>query len=174
MGAAETAIDRLSRAVDALIASARAAGDDVYQIPGEGEWSAMQNLAHVAEFVPFWAVRARDFAIGRLGEQPFGRTPEEWDQRAVAVSEHANANLESMIDKVKGGLATAVEALRDIPEDGWNRTGVLEPNALRQSVGELVELRLLGHVESHVRQAAEAAATNVARPEAGFRSASTD
>jgi hypothetical protein len=174
MGAAETAIDRLSRAVDALIASARAAGDGVYQIPGEGEWSAMQNLAHVAEFVPFWAVRARDFAIGRLGEQPFGRTPEEWDQRALAVSEHANASLESMIDKVKGGLATAVEALRNIPEDGWNRTGVLEPDTPPLSVAELVELRILGHVESHVRQAAEAAATKGARPEAGSRSAATE
>jgi DinB superfamily len=174
MGAADTAIDRLSRAVDELITSARAAATSLYQTPGEGEWSAMQNLAHVAEFVPFWAVRARDFAIGRLGEQPFGRTPEEWDQRAAAVTEHANASLESMIDQVKEGLATAVAALRDIPEDGWIRTGVLEPDAPRQSVAELVELRVLGHVESHVRQAAEAAATNASRPEAGSRSAATE
>ena len=79
-----------------------------------------------------------------------------------------------MIDSVKAGLATAVEALREIPEDGWSRTGVLEPDAPRQSVAELIEQRVLGHVESHVRQAAEAAATTEARPEAGSRSATTE
>jgi DinB superfamily len=163
---------RLERAVDQLITSARLLGQELYHRPGEREWSAMENLAHVAEFVPFWAVRARDFALGRLRDEPFGRAPEEWDQRAAAVAAHGNDSLEPMVDRLKAGLTTAVAALRSIPDDRWSVVGSLEVNGPRQSVAELVEERVLSHVEAHVRQAADAGATAL-KPGAGSRPAAT-
>jgi DinB superfamily len=146
---------RLTHGVEDLIARAEAVGVDLYHVPAEGEWSAMQNLAHVAELVPFWSRRARDVALGRA--ERFGRTPEEWDQRAEAVASHGRDALPAMLSSLRAALRDGVAALREIPDDAWSRSAELEAGGQRLTVAELVELRLTGHVEAHLRQATDAA-----------------
>jgi hypothetical protein len=152
---------RLTHAVEVLIAAAEAVGADLYRAPDEGEWSAMENLAHVVELVPFWTQRARDVALGRV--ERFGRTPEEWDQRAEAVAAHAKDDLPSMLSSLRSALTIGIDALREIPDDAWSRAAELEAGGQRLTVAELVELRLTGHVEAHVRQATDAARSASAR-----------
>jgi hypothetical protein len=155
MPTSDEVVARLTRGVEDLIAAAEMVGADLYQAPGKGEWSAMQNLAHVAELVPFWAQRARDVALGRV--ERFGRTPEEWDQRAEAVAAHGNDDLPIMLSSLRAALADGVAALREIPDDAWSCSAELEAGGQRLTVAELVDWRLNGHVEAHVRQATEAA-----------------
>ncbi len=129
----------------------------VHQMPGEGEWSAIETLAHVAELVPFWAQRARQIADGTLGERPYERTPEENAQRGAAVAEHGRDSLPAMVTRLRSSAAEAAAMLREIPDDRWAQTGHYQPGSPGQTVSEIVAQRIIGHVQAHTRQAAEAA-----------------
>jgi len=155
MNTADSVTQRLERAVHDLISAVESLDTELFATPSDGEWSAMQNLAHVAELVPFWSQRARDVALGRV--ERFGRTPQEWDQRAEAVAAHGNDDLPTMLSSLRSALTTGVGALREIPDEAWSRSAELEAGGQRLTIAELVELRLTGHVEAHVRQASEAA-----------------
>ena len=172
MSTSEVAAQRLERAVEALIRATESLGPELYQLPGDGEWSAMQNLAHVTELVPFWSQRVREVADGLRADRPFGRSPEEWDQRSAAVQDHAADDLQTMIASLRSALTTATVALRAIPEDGWTRSSELEPGEPRQTAADIFEQRIVGHVEAHLRQATDAVARAAARPEEESRSAS--
>src|SRR6266568_3588316 len=57
----------------------------LYQSPAENEWTIMQNLAHIVEFMPYWAGE-----IEKLVAEPgrnFGRTPQDVG-RLKGISEH--------------------------------------------------------------------------------------
>jgi hypothetical protein len=152
----ETA-QRLEAATADLLDASAAFAPRLHDAPTEGEWSAMQNLAHVAEFVPFWSQRVRDFALGSLGERMFGRTPEEWDQRSDAVEQHAADALASAQQRVRDGAALAARALREVPDAAWDRTVQLEDGGQFFTLQQVVEQRVIGHLRSHIRQASDAA-----------------
>ena len=143
--------------MDRLIESVATLGSDrLYELPGEGEWSAMQTLAHVAEFVPFWAARALEFANGRLGDRPFDRTPDEWSSRSAAVAQHGSDALTTMLARLQSSRDEAVATLRAIPDAAWTRLAT-DDNGEQHELAAWIARRLLGHVESHVRQAVVAA-----------------
>lgn len=124
-------------------------GDAVYQEPGEGEWSVMKALAHVAEILPYWAGQARDVAEGDA-KQPFGRTHEDPD-RIAAVEEHARDPLDEVLPRLRSGLAEAAATLRAIPADGWTRTG-RHARRGEMTVAQIVDLFLIEHVDEHAKQ----------------------
>ena len=124
-------------------------GDAVYQEPGEGEWSVMKALAHVAEILPYWSRQAQAVAEGE-GGQPFGRTHEDPD-RIAAVEEHAHDSLDEVLHRLRAGLGEATATLRAIPPDGWARTGRHSRRG-EMTVEEIVDLFLIEHVEEHAGQ----------------------
>jgi uncharacterized damage-inducible protein DinB len=129
----------------------------VHQTPGEGEWSAIETLAHVAESVPFWAQRARQIANGTLGDQPFERTPEESAQRTAAIAEHGRDSLAAMVRRLQSSATDSAAILREIPDQSWGKTAHYEPGSTNQTVSEIVTQRIVRHVQAHTRQAAQAA-----------------
>ena len=57
----------------------------LYQSPGQDEWTVMENIAHIIEFMPYWADESAKL-IAQPG-QNFGRTQQhEGRLRALAVS----------------------------------------------------------------------------------------
>ncbi len=109
----------------------------------------MKILAHVAEFVPYWADQALTLASGPEGAA-FGRTHDD-PQRIAAVTEHATDALDTAIDRVERGLARAATVLAAIPSDGWTRKGRHSRRG-EMSVAEIVESFMLGHLEEHAHQ----------------------
>ena len=124
--------------------------------PGGEAWTAMQVLGHVAEFVPFWARRARGVAASDHDGIDFSRTPAEWDLRRASVEEDAQVPLETMIARLERGTTEAVALLRAIPADGWSKRGRHWEHGL-MTVEELVDRLMLGHLEAHREQARAAA-----------------
>jgi hypothetical protein len=150
--------ERVEAAMMSLVHTVEGLGEAaVHRLPREGEWSAMQTLAHVAEIVPFWAKRARDVAEQRRGDESYDRTPAEYELRNAAVAEHGSDSLDTMLARLRAALAEGVSILRAIPEEGWARTAVSRSEQAVQSVAEIVEARIIRHVEAHAQQAAEAA-----------------
>jgi uncharacterized damage-inducible protein DinB len=129
----------------------------VQQLPGEGEWSAIETLAHVAESVPFWAQRAGQIADGTLGDRPYERSPEESSQRNAAIAEHGRDGLAVMVRRLQSSATDATAILRQIPDQGWGKTAHYEPGSESQTVSEIVTQRIVRHVQAHTRQAAQAA-----------------
>src|SRR5437660_10872754 len=64
--------------------------EKLYVSPTENEWTIMQNLSHIVEFMPYWANEIEKL-VARPG-QNFGRTMQH-EGRIRAINEHGRDNL---------------------------------------------------------------------------------
>src|SRR6266571_7157886 len=64
--------------------------EKLYKEPIAGEWSIMQNLAHIIEFMPYWGHEIEKL-VAHPG-QNFGRTMQD-EGRLQALEEHGGDNL---------------------------------------------------------------------------------
>lgn len=143
---------RLAVSVERLLERASALPpDELHRGPGGEEWSVMQVLAHTAEYLEYWARQAAAVAARSEDGLPFGRTHDD-PARIAAVAEHAGDRIADVAPRIRTALASAMETLRRIPEDGWRRTGRHERRGL-MSVEQIVDAFLLAHAEEHLAQA---------------------
>src|SRR3989454_11622874 len=63
----------------------------LHQRPTDDEWTIMENLAHIVEFMPYWAGEIEKL-VAAPG-QNFGRTAQD-ARRLQAISEHGSDRLE--------------------------------------------------------------------------------
>src|SRR6266550_5503271 len=75
--------DELNQLIDGPLA--RLDRSKLYEAPAENEWTIMQNLAHIVEFMPYWAGEIEKL-VTTPGEN-FGRTPQDVG-RLKGISEH--------------------------------------------------------------------------------------
>ena len=146
-------LERLSRELVGRLGPV--AAEARYETPATEAWSAIEVLAHVAEFVPYWADQAAQVA-GRddAGDRPFGRTHDD-PARIAAVRDHARDPYESLARRLEEVTASAAATLRAIPADAWARTAVHARRGT-MSVEQIVRQFLLDHLVEHTEQAAAA------------------
>ncbi len=92
----------------------------LYQSPAENEWTIMQNLAHIVEFMPYWAGE-----IEKLVTEPgrnFGRTAQDGG-RLRGISEHAKDSLASIKAALPGSYARLHEILGSLKDSDLELTG---------------------------------------------------
>ena len=65
----------------------------LYQRPTDDEWTIMENLAHIVEFMPYWASEIEKL-VAAPG-QNFGRTAQD-ARRLQAISEHGSDSREQI------------------------------------------------------------------------------
>ncbi len=143
--------DLLRRALDAD-------PDSLYRAPAEGEWTAMQTLAHVAEVLRFWAGQAHAVATYPANRPRFGRATIDFERdpdRLAAIEQHGFDSVESMAGAIHTSLSDAVRIVRSIPAAAWDRVGI-HPEHGDETVRHIVDEYLLHHVERHLRQLDEA------------------
>lgn len=143
--------ERLRAAAAPLLDRARGLRQSsaLYAAPDAETWSAIKVLAHVAEFVPYWAREARTVAAST--ETPaFGRTHDD-GARIAAVADHADDPLARAIGRLDGALADAEEILTAIPADAWGRRG-RHPRRGEMTIAEIIDTFVLGHLDEHCRQ----------------------
>ncbi|MDQ6857788.1 MAG: DinB family protein [Chloroflexota bacterium] len=145
--------ERLRAAAAPLLERARQVPPDrLYAAPDAETWSVMKILAHVAEFVPYWAREALKVATAADGAA-FGRTHED-PARIAAVADHATDTLARATDRVQAALADAVADLKKIPDGTWDRRGHHSRRG-EMTVAGILETFMLGHLEEHRQQLEE-------------------
>jgi hypothetical protein len=127
---------------------ARVDASKPYQSPAENEWTIMQNLSHIVEFMPYWAGE-----IEKLIAEPgceFGRTPDDVG-RLHGISEHALDSLSRIKATLPGSYARLDQVL------GRMKDSDLELSGKHVRYGEkpldwLIEEFITNHLSGHVEQ----------------------
>ena len=119
----------------------------LYQSPAENEWTIMQNLAHIVEFMPYWAGE-----IDKLLAEPgceFGRTHDDLG-RLQGISEHEMDSLSSIKAALPGSYARLDGVLARLKDSDLQLTGKhvrYGEKPLHWFIDEFVTDHLIGHVE---------------------------
>src|SRR6266702_7821089 len=80
----------------------------LYQSPAENEWTIMQNLSHIVEFMPYWAGEIEKL-VAAPG-QNFGRTMQH-EGRMRAVNEHVRDSLAQIKEALPGSYVRLEDVL---------------------------------------------------------------
>ncbi len=121
--------------------------EKLYVTPAPGEWSIMQNLAHVVEIMPYWGNEIAK-AVREPG-QKFGRTAEDLD-RLRALEEHGRDALTEARNALPGSYARLDQVLATIKESDLDLTAIHKKygeRTLDWFIDEFVTRHLAGHVE---------------------------
>lgn len=94
--------------------------EKLYQTPTESEWTVMENLAHIAEFMPYWGNEATKL-VARPG-QKFGRTMDD-EGRQAALCEHGHDSLAQLRAALPGSYARLDNVLSRLNDSDLELTG---------------------------------------------------
>lgn len=118
----------------------------LYQTPTENEWTIMENLAHIVEFMPYWGEE-----VAKLVAQPgrnFGRTMQH-EGRQAALREHGRDTLEQARAALPSSYAHLDEILSRLQDRDLELTGQhvkLGERTLAWFVREFITEHLHNHV----------------------------
>jgi len=148
---------RLVMVLDGILVQVRTVPPDALQRRSqEGEWTAMELLAHVAEILPYWAHQARELSERSQDGELFGRStvnPDDDPGRLAAIEGHKGDQLAAIETLIRTGLTQAVADVRAIQDSKWGRNGT-QANGQVTTVAQIVDQRLIGHLQSHAEQLA--------------------
>ena len=118
----------------------------LYESPMENEWTIMQNLAHIVEFMPYWANE-----IKKLVAEPgrnFGRVATD-EGRLQGIDQHSRDNLEQVKAALPGSyrrLEDVLDSLRDSDLEITGRHVKFGEQTLEWFIEEFVSKHLSDHV----------------------------
>lgn len=92
----------------------------LYQTPTENEWTIMENLAHIVEFMPYWGDEVAKL-VAHPG-QNFGRTMQH-EGRQAALREHGHDTLAQIRAALPHSYAHLDEILSRLQDSDLELTG---------------------------------------------------
>lgn len=119
----------------------------LYRQPAENEWTIMENLAHIVEFMPYWANEIEKL-VAAPG-QNFGRTMQDAG-RLQAINEHGSDELEQIRAALPGSYARLEQVLGKLKDSDLELTGHhprFGDQALAWFIEDFVTHHLAGHLE---------------------------
>ncbi|HVU68163.1 MAG TPA: DinB family protein [Ktedonobacteraceae bacterium] len=125
--------------------------EKLYQTPTENEWTVMESLAHIVEFMPYWANEVAGL-VAHPG-QPFGRTHEH-EGRLAALREHGHDSLAQARAALPGSYARLDEVLSQLTDSDLALTGHHSRRG-EQSLAYFIEEFITRHLYDHVEQIRE-------------------
>ena len=142
----QSSYNDLNQLIDGALATLEA--NKLYQSPAENEWTIMQNLAHIVEFMPYWAGEIEKL-VAAPG-QNFGRTMQH-EGRMRAVNEHGRDSLAQIKEALPGSYVRLEDVLGGLKDSDLELTG-RHVKFGEQSLGWFMEEFVTGHLSSHVEQ----------------------
>jgi DinB superfamily len=136
----------LNRLIDGALAALEP--NKLYKVPVENEWTIMQNLAHIVEFMPYWAHEVEKL-VAAPG-QNFGRTMQD-EGRLRAINEHDRDSLAEIKAALPGSYARLAEVLGKLKDSDLQLTGSHIKYG-EQSLGWFIEEFITRHLINHVEQ----------------------
>ena len=118
----------------------------LYQEPTENEWTIMESLAHIVEFMPYWADEVTKL-VARPG-QNFGRT-QQHEGRLAALREHGHDTLSQARAALPGSYAHLDETLSRLHDSDLELTGQhvkFGERTLAWFIEEFITKHLHGHI----------------------------
>ncbi len=119
----------------------------LYEPLVEGEWTLMESLVHIVEFMPFWADEAAKL-VANPG-QNFGRTHKD-EARIRAISEHK----EDSLNETRGALTrsymyldTVLSTLQDSDLDLKGRHSKFGEQTLDWFIQEFITNHFTNHIQ---------------------------
>ncbi|HLZ81375.1 MAG TPA: DinB family protein [Ktedonobacteraceae bacterium] len=122
--------------------------EKLYIPSSEDEWSIMQNLAHIVEFMPYWAGEIEKLVTAP--GQNFGRTAQN-EGRLRAISEHGRDRLEQVKAALPASYTRLEEVLGNLQDSDLELTGHHYKFG-EKSLEWFIEDFVTGHLKSHVDQ----------------------
>ena len=138
--------DALNRLIDGPLA--HLPPDKLYESPGNNEWTIMENLAHIVEFMPYWADQ-----IARLVAHPgqnFGRVQQD-ERRLKAIRDHAHDSLAQIKALLPPSHARLQEVLASLHDSDLQLTG-LHSRYGEKPLEWFMEDFVTGHLRAHLAQ----------------------
>ena len=92
----------------------------IYQSPSSGEWTIMENLAHIIEFLPYWGKE-----IAQLVAHPglnFGRTQQD-EGRLRGIAEHKSDSLAQVKETLPESYEHLDKVLRQLRDSDLELMG---------------------------------------------------
>jgi uncharacterized damage-inducible protein DinB len=118
--------------------------------PGEGEWSAMQILAHMVEMIPYWLSHCQ-LVIAAEGERPqIGRSLDA-PERLEGVERADTADLAELLGRLEEEVRAAAASIRQMSAAERGKKAVYL-NGEEITVADIIERFIVGHAESHREQ----------------------
>ncbi len=122
--------------------------EKLYQAPTENEWTVMESLAHIAEFMPYWADEVAKL-VAHPG-QNFGRTSAD-EGRQAALREHGHDSLVQIRAALPGSYAHLDAVLSKLNESDLSLTGHHSSRG-EKTLEWFIEEFITKHLSDHVIQ----------------------
>jgi uncharacterized damage-inducible protein DinB len=120
----------------------------LYQSPAENEWTIMQNLTHIVEFMSYWAGEFEKL-VAEPGRN-FGRTQQDVG-RLQGISEHEMDSLKAIKAALPGSYARMDEALGSLKDSDLQLTGKHVKQG-EKPLGWFIEDFVTDHLSGHIEQ----------------------
>jgi uncharacterized damage-inducible protein DinB len=120
----------------------------LYQRPADNEWTIMESLAHIVEFMPYWADEIEKLVA--VPGQNFGRTLQDI-RRLRAISEHGSDDLERIRAALPGSYARLEQVLGELKDSDLELTGH-HSRFGGQALAWFIEDFVTHHLTSHLEQ----------------------
>ena len=120
----------------------------LYQSPAENEWTIMQNLAHIVDFMPFWAGEIKKVVADPGCE--FGRTLNDVG-RLQGISKHEMDSLNSIKGALPESYQRLDEVLRTLLDSDLELTGK-HVRYGEKSVEWIIREAITNHLRVHMEQ----------------------
>ncbi len=143
---AQKSYAELQRLIDGPLASLETS--KLYKAPAANEWTIMQNLWHIIEFMPYWAGEIEKVVAepGRI----FGRTAED-EGRLRGISEHETDSLEEVKAALPGSYARLDEVFKRLKDSNLELTG-RHVKYGEKPLAWVIEQFETGHLQGHMEQ----------------------
>ncbi len=138
--------DALIRLIDGPLA--QIPPEKLYQSPGNDEWTIVENLAHIVEFMPYWG----DQVAGLVAHprQNFGRVQQD-ERRLKEIRDHAHDSLAQIKSLLPPSHAHLQDVLADLHDSDLELTGVHSRYG-EKPLAWFMEEFVTGHLRAHLVQ----------------------
>jgi len=122
--------------------------DKLYLSPADNEWTIMENLAHIVEFMPYWGDQ-----IAKLVVQPgqnFGRVQQD-ERRLSEIRSHAHDSLAQIEALLPESYASLKQVLTNLRDSDLELTGVHSRYG-EKTLEWFMEDFVTGHLRAHLAQ----------------------
>jgi hypothetical protein len=147
--AAERYTERIEAQVDELIRMIAASTDEHwFHRAAPEEWTAAEIAGHLVEMLPYWGKKAAEIAASP--GQTYGRDMDD-PGRMGGVRSGTTLSRHDAVERVRAAAHEAARAIRALPAAGWHAEAIHTDRG-SETVADLIENALAGHLESHVEQ----------------------
>lgn len=118
--------------------------------PGPEVWTVMDNLCHIAEFVPYWTAQIKQ--VIEHPDKEWGRTHQDPD-RMAAVADTSSRDLTAVKEQIRSNLAQSVLTLeRFSPDQFAIQAPSRNPRWGQKPASFILDNLLVIHLKSHLSQ----------------------